>query len=41
MLGDLGAEKKEQPKRLLQFSAYKKLVVHGKIVSVKSHESLL
>ena len=40
MLGDLEAEKTE-PKRLLQFSAYKKLVVHGKIVSVKSHESLL
>ena len=40
MLGDLEAEKTE-PKRLRQFSAYKKRVVHGKIVSVKSHESLL
>ena len=40
MLGDLEAEKTE-PKRLLQFSAYKKLAVHGKIVSLKSHESQL
>ena len=40
MLGDLEAEKTE-PKRLLQFSAYKKLAVHGKILSLKSHESLL
>ena len=32
---------KKRTKRLLQFSAYKKLAVHGKIVSLKSHESLL